>query len=217
MISEAKLRELIATDEGQYHERKSLLEGPPTQKKARDRRAVRDQIAEHVAGFANAEGGVLVLGVEDDGAITGHRYPADQIELMLTVPERRLVPSQASGRAVSVDGVEILVFEVEMSTVAVQVQDDGYPYRIADSTKQWSEQKINAVKELGLIESAEGRPSRAGLAQLDALLIGRAIAEDDISHRALSAFGLSHTGGALGKIGAMLVYSSFIVRDKLAV
>ncbi|HEY8190889.1 MAG TPA: FAD-dependent oxidoreductase [Alphaproteobacteria bacterium] len=48
-------------------------------------------------------------------------------------------------------------------------------------------------------------------------LIGRAIAENDISHRALGAFGLTNTGGTLGKIGAMLVYSSFIVRDKLAV
>ena len=48
-------------------------------------------------------------------------------------------------------------------------------------------------------------------------LIARAIAENDISYRAFSPFGLSHTGGTLGKIGAMLVYSSFIVRDKLAV
>lgn len=48
-------------------------------------------------------------------------------------------------------------------------------------------------------------------------LVGRAIAENDITYRGLSPFGLTHTGGTLGKIGAMLVYSSFIVRDKLAV
>ena len=48
-------------------------------------------------------------------------------------------------------------------------------------------------------------------------LIGRAIAENDLAYRALAPFGLTHTGGALGKLGAMLVYSSFIVRDKLAV
>lgn len=48
-------------------------------------------------------------------------------------------------------------------------------------------------------------------------LIGRAIAENDLSYRALAPFGLTATGGTLGKLGAMLVYSSFIVRDKLAV
>lgn len=176
MIHEPKLRELIATDEGQYHERKSLQQGPPGNKGSRDRKTVRDEIAEYVASFANAEGGVLIMGVENDGSVTGHQYPPDQVELMLTVPERRLVPPQARGQAVRFDGVEILVFEVEMATVAVQVQDDGYPYRIADTTKQWSEQKINAVKDLGLIESAEGRVSRATLAELDDALLARAMA-----------------------------------------
>lgn len=41
-ITETKLRELIAADEGQYHDRKSLFVGPPGQKRARDRREVRD-------------------------------------------------------------------------------------------------------------------------------------------------------------------------------
>jgi gamma-glutamylputrescine oxidase len=48
-------------------------------------------------------------------------------------------------------------------------------------------------------------------------LVSRAIAENDITYRALAPFELTHTGGTLGKLGAMLVYSSFIVRDKLAV
>jgi len=36
---------------------------------------VRDQVAEHGAAFANAEGGVLILGLEDDGTVTGHDLP----------------------------------------------------------------------------------------------------------------------------------------------
>lgn len=175
MIDEAKLRLLIAEDEGQYHDRKSLLEGPPGQKRPRDRRVVRDQIAEYVASFANAEGGVLICGVENDGTITGHRYPPDQVDAMLQVPATRLVPPQPAGRRVVLDGVEVLVFEVEMSAVAVQVSSDGYPYRIGDTTTQWSEAKINATKERGLIESAEARIATVTLAQLDAALIARAI------------------------------------------
>jgi len=48
-ITDERLRELIAMEEGQYHDLKSLLEGHPGQKRRRDRREVRDQIAEQVA------------------------------------------------------------------------------------------------------------------------------------------------------------------------
>ena len=44
-------------EEGQYFDRKSLWHGRPGQKRPRGRREVRDQIAEYVAAFANADGG----------------------------------------------------------------------------------------------------------------------------------------------------------------
>ncbi|AUX31891.1 MULTISPECIES: helix-turn-helix domain-containing protein [Sorangium] len=50
----------LGQDEGQHFDRKSLFEGPEGQKRPRDRRSARDQVAEYVAAFANAEGGVLV-------------------------------------------------------------------------------------------------------------------------------------------------------------
>ena len=98
-ISDSRLRELIATDEGQYHDLKSMYEGPSGQKRVRDRRDVRDQIAEQVAGFANADGGVVIFGVEDDGSITGHGYPQEALEKMIAVPSVRLIPPQANGAA----------------------------------------------------------------------------------------------------------------------
>jgi ATP-dependent DNA helicase RecG len=109
-ISGTKLRELIAADEGQYHDRKTLFEGPPGSKRPRDRRAVRDQIAEQVAGFANADGGVVIFGVEDDCTVTGHSYPADVVDQMLAVPQSRLVPPLPNGYRFPLDGVELFVF-----------------------------------------------------------------------------------------------------------
>jgi ATP-dependent DNA helicase RecG len=173
-ISEAKLRELIAADEGQYHDRKSLLEGAAGQKRPRDRRSVRDQIAEQVAGFANAEGGVLILGVEDDQTVSGHQYPADVVAQMLAVPEARLTPPQARGYSVVLDGFELLVFEIESAPRAVMVQGDGYPYRIGDATSQFSEEKINTIKDRGLVESAEARRAPADIHALDLALMERA-------------------------------------------
>lgn len=174
-ITEERLRLLIGLDEGQYHDRKSMLEGPPGQKRARDRRQVREQIAEYVAGFANAEGGVLIAGVENDGTLTGHRYPADVIEVMLAVPQIQVIPPQPRGRVVTLDGFELLIFEVEMSAVAVRVEGNGFPYRIGDSTREWSEVAINRLKERGLIESDESRISSVTVSDLDDVLIARAI------------------------------------------
>jgi ATP-dependent DNA helicase RecG len=50
------LRTLIVSEEGQYFDRKSLLEGPLEGKRPRDRKAVRDEVAKYVAAFANADG-----------------------------------------------------------------------------------------------------------------------------------------------------------------
>lgn len=61
------LRVLLWQEEGQYFDRKSLWDRPPERKKTRNRRAVRDEIAKYVAAFANADGGIVVMGTEDNG------------------------------------------------------------------------------------------------------------------------------------------------------
>ncbi|WP_437640202.1 ATP-binding protein [Sorangium sp. So ce854] len=164
----------IGQDEGQHFDRKSLFEGPEGKKRPRDRRSVRDQVAEYVAAFANAEGGVLLLGLEDDGAATGHRYPADAVRAILDTPRTRLRPPQPEGFLVEHAGVELLVFDVPISDVPVQVDGDGFPLRIGDKTVQASESQIQSLKFRGLVESWESRPSRMALADLDPALLARA-------------------------------------------
>ena len=161
-------------EEGQHFDRKSMFEGPPGRKVSRKRRAVRDQVAEYVASFANAEGGVLILGVEDDGEVTGHDLPADAVAALINTPRERLDPPQAPGFPVVRDGRELLVFEVAVSFVPVQVVGDGFPLRMADQTVQASPDQIKALKFAGLAESFEARPSTASLEQLDPDLIAEA-------------------------------------------
>ena len=72
MTDPLDLARLAKGPEGQYLERKSLFDGEPGKKQPRDRKTVRDDIAEVVAAFANTDGGILVLGIEDDDAVTGH-------------------------------------------------------------------------------------------------------------------------------------------------
>lgn len=160
--------------EGTHFDRKSLFEGPPNAKAPRDRKTVRDQIATYAAAFANAEGGVLILGVEDDGTPTGHRYPQQVVDQMLNVPRDRLVPSLPPGEVVSYAGVELLVFEIPMASEPVQVTGDGFPLRIGDTTIQANPEQIQALKFRGLAESFEARPSLARLEDLDPVLLSRA-------------------------------------------
>ena len=161
-------------DEGQHYDRKSLYEGPAGRKKQRGRRAVRDQVAEYVAAFANADGGVLALGIEDDRTLTGHRLPPDALQNLLNTPVQRLQPAQDAGFTVTVDGKELIIFDVPASDVPVQVIGNGFPLRMADSVVQSGEGQINALKFEGMAASWESRPAAAGLADLDAGLLEQA-------------------------------------------
>ncbi len=173
----------LRQDEGQHFDRKSLFEGPPDAKKARDRRAVRDQVAEYVAAFANAEGGVLILGVEDDGTLTGHRYPKDALTAVIETPRHRCRPAQPEGVVVVHDGIELLVFEVPASSVPVMVEGDGFPLRMSDKTVHVSEKFIERTKLRGFVESWESHPSALRLEDLDCELLAQACSGAGFSAR----------------------------------
>ena len=161
-------------DEGQHFDRKSLFEGARGAKQLRDRRAVRDQVAEYVAAFANAEGGILILGIEDDRSLTGHRLPADALSSLLATPCARLRPAQPRGFVIAVEGHELIVFDVPAADRPVQVIGNGFPLRIGDQTVQVSESHISALKWQGMAESWESRPSDSKLDELDDQLLAKA-------------------------------------------
>ena len=164
----------LRQEEGQHFERKSLYEGEPGSKRPRDRRAIRDDVAENVAAFANAEGGVLILGIEDDSSLTGHQLPDDAIENMLTTPCARLNPSQPKGFRLVYENTDLIVFDVPAADVPVQVIGGGFPLRMGDTTVMVSESQIRALKMQGFAESWESRPSLCTLDDLDGDLIAKA-------------------------------------------
>jgi ATP-dependent DNA helicase RecG len=164
----------LGLSEGQHFERKSLFQGEPGKKMPRDRKAVRDHIAECVAAFANAEGGVAILGIEDDGTVTGHTYPKDAVDEMFRVPSSRIQAAFADGFRILDEGKELLVFEVTAADAPVMVTGNGYPLRVADSIVKMEEPKIRALKLVGFGESWGNRASPATLADLDPQLLSRA-------------------------------------------
>lgn len=148
LYSEPELQRLLAQPEGQFLEFKSVWDLGRGSRKLLSRREVRDTIAEYVAGFANADGGTLLIGVDDDGCPSGHGYPDEAVTSFFAVPEQRLQPGVncRTGR-MNVDGHEILIFEVPFSPQATMVAGNGFPYRTGDRTIYEPQEIINARKE----------------------------------------------------------------------
>ena len=51
-----------------------------------------EEAAEYVTAFASTDGGVSLLGIEDNGAVTGHDLPAKALASLLSAPGTRLDP-----------------------------------------------------------------------------------------------------------------------------
>ncbi len=217
-LTEAEVRDLLSREEGQYLEFKSLWDQVPGQRRPLDRRAVRDVVVEYVAAFANADGGTLILGVEDDGTPSGHGYPRDVIDKFLEAPSTRLrlgpaggPPAAVESQVLSLDGFEVLVFQVAPAPQAVMVEGDGFPYRTADSTVQEPQEIINERKEayrrVGFEQQVR---AEATLDDLDFELIAKlvpALVRKDLSiSRLLESYGLVlPRAGGVGVTNAALL------------
>lgn len=147
VFTEIEIRELLKRREGQYHEFKSLWDRSGAAPRPLDRKKVRDWIAEYVAAFANADGGTILLGVENDGTPSGHSYPEEEIAKFVDVSKARLEPPlTVRFQRMPIDGQEILLLEVPPSPDAVMVIGDGFPYRINDQVIKEPQEAIRARK-----------------------------------------------------------------------
>lgn len=148
MFSEAELREILSRGEGQFVEFKSAWDRSHTPPKPLWRRAVRDKIADVVAAFANADGGLLLVGVDDDGTPTGHGYSDRDVDDFFAVPHRRLKPAVACRTArLQLGCDEILAFQVPIAPEAVMIDGDGFPYRVGSQIVREPQEIINQRKQ----------------------------------------------------------------------
>lgn len=148
LFTPESLRRLIDLGEGQFLELKGTWSYDTEPPAPLAKKAVRATVAECVAAFANADGGTLVVGIEDDGTVTGHGRSPEEIEHLLAVPVDRLIsPLSCDHQLLQIDGHEVLVVEVGRAPRAVMVHGDGFPYRTGDRVIAESEERINALKQ----------------------------------------------------------------------
>jgi ATP-dependent DNA helicase RecG len=173
-ITATELVALLAREEGQFLEFKSLWDRSTAPPSPLDRRQARDFVAECAAAFANADGGTLLLGVEDDGTVTGHGYPEEAIADLLAVPGRRLRPALTCAHVrLMVESREVLLLEVPNAPEAVMVDGNGFPYRVGDRVVREPQEVINARKKAYRTVGYERRINpEATLGDLDLTLAG---------------------------------------------
>ncbi|MDE0101222.1 MAG: putative DNA binding domain-containing protein [Bryobacterales bacterium] len=147
-LSESELRTIVARGEGQFVEFKSAWDRGSSSPKRLRRRALRDEIANVVAAFANADGGLLLVGVDDDGTPTGHGFSEREVAEFFKVPLRRLNPATDCRTAIlGLDGHEILAFQVPIAPEAVTIGGNGFPYRIGTRIVREPHEPINDRKQ----------------------------------------------------------------------
>ncbi len=122
--------------EGQYLDRKSA-------------RIKTTSLAQHISAFANANGGTLVIGIEDDGEITGLDCDkATNINELLDVPLSLCeAPVKYETEIRKIDDKEILIFNIEPSNNKVIRTSKKEVYlRIGDKSKKLDHEQINQLE-----------------------------------------------------------------------
>jgi len=143
-FSESEIRDLLRREEGQYLEFKSLWDRGGESPVPVPRRRVRDWIAEYTAAFANADGGTILLGVEDDGTPSGHDYPEKEVDKFLAVASKRLRSAvEVREQRVTLDGEKLVLIQVPSAPQAVMVEGNGFPYRTGDRVIREPQEIIN--------------------------------------------------------------------------
>lgn len=77
----------IEIGESYYREFKSGFEGPPNAKRARQVAEIKYDIAKTLVAFANADGGELFVGIEDNHSVSGLPHSPEKISAILDSPK----------------------------------------------------------------------------------------------------------------------------------
>lgn len=106
---------LIAGRESYYVEFKSAYEISPDGRRPRDLRAVAVDIGETLVAFANADGGDLLIGVEDDGTVTGIPWDENRQLYLVQARKDQILGPDIGGRVerVQLGGQAVLWFRIE--------------------------------------------------------------------------------------------------------
>lgn len=137
--------------EGQFFDRKSAFDRSGTRRRQRKAKEIVWDIVETLSAMANADGGELVVGIEDDGTVTGVPHPDDKVQLFLRAPrDRNYVhpPLRCHAREVrTTDGLLLLHLSVDWSPEVHGLADSRTLLRVSDANMPVPAEQIAALKQ----------------------------------------------------------------------
>lgn len=124
-----KVRNTLILGESHFREFKSAFEGRPDNKKPGLVKHICAYIGEALVSFANADGGAVLIGVEDDGTITGIPHSEESIQMMLNAVHTHIYQGQQlplnNANKLVLDNKTILYFSVNKGTTMIYQLPDG--------------------------------------------------------------------------------------------
>ncbi len=223
LLLEERVRNTIQLGESHFREFKSALEGPAQNKKPRSVKDICRDIAEALVAFANADGGELLVGVEDDSAITGVLHDEQEVSQMLAAYQTHVhTESQlpiAAATKLQLDGKTVLFFSVTKGTSEIYQLPDGRCIRRKDKSSipvavrqiQFERQEINSREyDRHFVDGATVNDLDLSFVQslADSYLRGLSI------ERYLQQMGLAEyaTGGLRLRMATLLLFAKDIQR-----
>jgi ATP-dependent DNA helicase RecG len=177
----------VSLAEGQFREFKSAYSGPPGQKVPRLAKDLCKDVGEALVAFANADGGEIIIGVEDDGEITGiEGLKLEDVEKVKKAPVSNVNGSTPLGpvvfRQATVNSKKVLYFRISKGTKYVHLTSDGRCLRRNDleSIPVSAEQVTFDRREVISREYDREFVDGASLGDLDVGLLK--IVADQVSH-----------------------------------
>ncbi len=143
-----KVRNNLVLGESHFREFKSAFEGRPDLKRPRKVPSICASIAEALVSFANADGGTVIVGVEDDGEITGVPHSADDIQVMLNSVRTHVYHNQQlplnNANKLTLNDKIVLYFSVNKGTAMIYQLPDGRCVRRKD--KSTMPESVNQIQ-----------------------------------------------------------------------
>ncbi|MDE0101269.1 MAG: putative DNA binding domain-containing protein [Bryobacterales bacterium] len=222
LLIQERLTNDLTLGESHFREFKSALDGPE-RKRRRKLSSVAKDIGETLVAFANADGGTLIVGAEDDGTISGVPYAEGDIEVLRQAPKTHVhtdtpLPGVRT-HTVSVADKALLAFEVQKGTQYIHLTSDGRCLQRRDtSTLPVASEQIRFERHEQLSREYDRRwVDGATVADLNRDLLARVaerVSPGLSMEKCLQALGLAEfvAGSLRLRTAALLLFSSNIVR-----
>ena len=169
-------------EEGQFLERKSCYDRSSGESRPRPVKEVLQDVAAALVAMANADGGTVVVGIEDDGTVTGipARYEFHQVQKQLNDYIRPALKFRA--QEISLQRQRVWLFETDWSPEVHQLTDGRYLFRSGSHNLPFPAADIEAIKASRRQRTTEMQyVMDASLEDLDIDLV-RALAEQAELH-----------------------------------